>query len=263
MNDTHDLLGAYCTDALDPAERAAFERHLGVCAACRDEADEFREVLGALGETAATVPHAVLEDLVVQAARAQEPGLRPYESASATSRSSAPSAAQAPAATGTEGAGTRRRWARPAAWLAAVAAGAAFFVLGVQVGETRAPEEATSAAAVRMADVVAVASAPDAEVMALDMMGTTARVVVSHDLDACVLLASSLPMPAKGMDYQVWRVMADGEEESAGTFTPDPDGHIAVVLDGGYRGVEKFAITLEPPGGSESPTGQMLGEVDA
>ncbi len=29
MNDNHDLLGAYCTDALDADERAAFEEHLG------------------------------------------------------------------------------------------------------------------------------------------------------------------------------------------------------------------------------------------
>ena len=37
MNDIHDLLGAYCTDALDADERAAFEEHLATCVECRDE----------------------------------------------------------------------------------------------------------------------------------------------------------------------------------------------------------------------------------
>ena len=32
MNDVHDLLGAYCTDSLDPQERADFEIHLQGCA---------------------------------------------------------------------------------------------------------------------------------------------------------------------------------------------------------------------------------------
>ena len=33
--DLHHLSGAYAVDALDEAERSAFERHLAVCAACR------------------------------------------------------------------------------------------------------------------------------------------------------------------------------------------------------------------------------------
>ena len=50
---------------------------------------------------------------------------------------------------------------------------------------------------------------------------------------------------------------------SAGSFTPDADGHIAAVLDGGAAGVDKFMITMEPPGGSEHPSGEMLAEIDA
>jgi hypothetical protein len=43
---------------------------------------------------------------------------------------------------------------------------------------------------------------------------------------------------------------------------PAPDGHIAVVLDGGAQDVSKFMITMEPPGGSEHPSGEMLAEID-
>ena len=37
-------------------------------------------------------------------------------------------------------------------------------------------------------------------------MGTTSRVVMSGEMDKAVFLASELPMPAKGMVYQVWTV---------------------------------------------------------
>ena len=65
MNDVHDLLGAYCTDSLDPQERADFEIHLQGCAECRAEAADFREVLAALADMDPVAPPDTLEDLVV------------------------------------------------------------------------------------------------------------------------------------------------------------------------------------------------------
>ena len=41
--EVHSLAGAYALDALDDLERAAFDRHLRECEACRAEADELRE----------------------------------------------------------------------------------------------------------------------------------------------------------------------------------------------------------------------------
>ena len=49
-----------------------------------------------------------------------------------------------------------------------------------------------------MAAVVAVASAADAHVMPVDLMGTTSRVVMSGEMDKSVFLASELPMPGQG-----------------------------------------------------------------
>jgi anti-sigma-K factor RskA len=114
-----------------------------------------------------------------------------------------------------------------------------------------------------MAGVVAVAAAADAHVLPVDIMGTTSRVVMSGEMDKAVFLASELPMPAKGMVYQVWAVAGDGQMASAGSFTPDEDGHVAAVLDCGAAGVDKFMITMEPPGGSEHPSGEMLAEIEA
>lgn len=237
MNDSHDLLGAYCTNSLDADERAQFETHLAACPQCQGEAAEFREVLAALADAHPVPPPESLEDAVVTRARA----VRPH-----------PATAIVPKL-------ARRR---ATMWLAAAAAGALLFAGGFGLGRQQPPVAAGPDPAAYMAAVVAVASAPDAHAMPVEIMGTTSRVVMSEEMDKSVFLASALPMPAKGMVYQVWSVTADGRMSSAGAFTPDADGHVAVVLDcGGGPGVAKLMITMEPPGGSAHPTGEMLAEV--
>ncbi len=257
MNDIHDLLGAYCTDALDAEERAVFEGHLAACVECRDEAGDFREVLAALADAHPVHPPRSLEDAVV--AGVSTGGRRPSAAADPSDPMSATTSAApgAPAATVAPRVPPLRR---AAPWMAAAAAGAVLFAGGVGLGRAQAPaESATPDDAV--AAVVAVASAPDAHVLPVSIMGTTSRVVMSEEMDKAVFLASELPMPAKEMVYQVWRVAEDGQMASAGCFTPDEDGLMAVVLEGGAAGVDTFMITMEPPGGSAHPSGEMLAEI--
>ena len=258
MNDIHDLLGAYCTDALDPEERAAFAQHLATCVECRDEAADFREVLAALADAHAVHPPRSLEDAVVAGLRTGGGG--PTTDAD---RGGPTNATTTAAAGATAAAATAPRvppWRRAAPWMVAAAAGALLFAGGVGLGRAQAPVDSASPDG-DMAAVVAVASAPDAHVLPVTIMGTTSRVVMSGEMDKAVFLASELPMPAKEMVYQVWTVAEDGQMASAGSFTPDEDGHIAVVLDGGAAGVDKFMITMEPPGGSAHPSGEMLAEI--
>ena len=146
--------------------------------------------------------------------------------------------------------------------MAAAAAGALLFAGGVGLGRSQAPAESASPDG-DLAAVVAVASAADAHVLPVELMGTQSRVVMSGEMDKAVFLASELPMPAKGMVYQVWTVAEDGQMTSAGSFTPDANGHLVAVLEGSAAGVDKFMITMEPPGGSEHPSGEMLAEIDA
>ncbi len=272
MNDIHDLLGAYCTDALDANERAAFEEHLAMCEECRDEAADFREVLAALADAHPVHPPTSLEEAVLTGARAGDgghPGTGAAHPGSGAATHRATPDATGPAAdSGPSPARVRPvapAWRRAAPWLAAAAAGAVLFAGGVGVGLAQAPVEsgAPGAPTADMATVVAVASAADAHVLPVDIMGTTSRLVMSGEMDKAVFLASELPMPAKGMVYQVWTVAEDGQMSSAGSFTPDDDGHIAAVLDCGAAGVVKFMITVEPPGGSQNPSGEMLAEIEA
>jgi anti-sigma-K factor RskA len=260
VNDIHDLLGAYCTDALDADERAAFEQHLATCAECRDEAADFREVLAALSDAHPVRPPSSLEDAVLAGARPVARSDSEEPPAPGPSNATAPSGADDPsAATVTP---VVPAWRHAAPWMAAAAAGALLFAGGVGLGRSQAPAQ-SAAPAGDMAGVVAVAAAADAHVLPVDIMGTTSRVVMSGAMDKAVFLASELPMPAKGMVYQVWTVAEDGQMASAGSFTPDEDGHVAAVLDCGAAGVDKFMITMEPPGGSEHPSGEMLAEIEA
>lgn len=260
MNDIHELLGAYCTDALDTDERAAFEQHLATCAACRDEAADFREVLAALADAHPVRPPRSLEDAVMAGARAGGRSDTTHDSpTTGPSDSTTPATANGPSSATVHPLVPARRRAAP--WMAAAAAGAMLFAAGVGLGRSQAPSESATRDG-DMADVVAVASAADAHVLPVEIMGTTSRVVMSGEMDKAVFLASELPMPAKGMVYQVWSVAQDGQMTSAGSFTPDANGHLVAVLEGSAAGVDKFMITMEPPGGSQHPSGEMLAEID-
>jgi anti-sigma-K factor RskA len=245
--DPHALIGAYATDAVDDDERREVEAHLSGCTDCRRELAEFREVLASLA-TRVVVPPADLEHAVVAAARRS---------------SEVPGPGRAVAAGPVAAGGPARDSRRPAWLLVAAAAAAVVFVAGGIVGRATAPVVAPEASGRATVDaVLAVASAKDAAFLPADVMGADARVVISDEMGKVAFLASDLPTPAKGDCYQVWRVAPDGTKTSAGVFTPDAEGLVAVVLDAGPD-TESFVITTEPPGGSPTPTGDMVGRVGA
>lgn len=264
MTEMHDWVGAYAVDALDDQQRDAFEQHLAQCQACAEELAEYREVLAAVADTQAVVPPAEVWDAITRRRQAaDEPNQAPEPATPATgtdghadSDRSATGASDASALRGVS------RTRRPALrWLAAAAAAAALFTGGVLVGRQTVPAAPVTADG-GVASVLEVAAAGDAQFTEVDMMGSRSRVVTSGEMDKSVFIAADLPTPAKGMCYQVWRVNDDGSKESAGVFVPDEQGHVAVVLDGGAD-VAAYVITLEPPGGSKAPTGEMVAQVGA
>jgi anti-sigma-K factor RskA len=65
------------------------------------------------------------------------------------------------------------------------------------------------------------------------------------------LLVNKLPMPATGMQYQLW-AWVDGKPTDAGTFDMNEQGTHFMKLKTVPR-AEAFAVTLEKKGGSETP----------
>ena len=64
------------------------------------------------------------------------------------------------------------------------------------------------------------------------------------------LTTNKLPAAPQDMEYQLWAI-ADGKPVSAGMYTEDKDGKIALAT---IENAQAFAITLEKKGGSPEPT---------
>jgi hypothetical protein len=72
------------------------------------------------------------------------------------------------------------------------------------------------------------------------------------------LLVAELPVLSPGRTYQAWLIPADGKPLPAGTFDVDARGEADIVLQPppGVT-VATVAVTDEPAGGVEQPTGKI------
>ncbi len=245
----HTLTGAYAVHALQPDEEAAFERHLGDCAACSVEVAELRATAARVGLGLAEQPpprmrtevlHRIGEVRQEPPPRQQPPGDTPGTDAPR---------------------GERRRAARtwPTYALAACLAVAAGFG-GVAVWQYQRAEQAQESgqsAENRAARLAEVLSAPDARtVPAKDIPGGgSGTVVVSRDQDRAAFVASRLPQAPEGKTYQLW--YADhGTMRSAGLM--DASSEDAWLLEGPLGDASGMGITVEPSGGSTKPTSEPV-----
>ena len=64
-HDVHLLAAAYAIHAVDDADRASFEAHLGTCELCRAEVDEFRAIHSSMAQTQAVSPPPALKGRVL------------------------------------------------------------------------------------------------------------------------------------------------------------------------------------------------------
>ena len=71
-----------------------------------------------------------------------------------------------------------------------------------------------------------------------------------------VLIAKNLPSAPEGKAYEAW-LMRGGVPEPAGTFEPH-DGVAAMPIEGPLHGADAVAVTVEPSGGSPTPTDEPL-----
>ncbi|MEU2427306.1 anti-sigma factor [Streptomyces sp. NPDC007851] len=233
--DLHALTGAYAVHALDGEERAAVERHLTDCDACRQEVAEFTATAGrlALASTVRTRP--VVREEVLQritTVRQVSPAAAPLERVRR----------------GALRAGGLARWALAASVAAAVFGGTA-------VWQYERAQDATHEAAQtqqHVEDLAGVLAAPDARSRSANVAGGTGTLVVSAGQDRAVFVASHMAAPPRGKVYQLW--FADGGKmRSAGLMNPDRSNQ-AVLMQGAVDGASGIGITVEPAGGSKQPT---------
>lgn len=240
-----DLAELYALDAVTDAERSAIDLYLST--APEAERGSFQERVRQARETLAQTftaeeePPSDLFARIVAQLPAQGSGPAPA------------AAVHQPAALqdGDEVAAARQRRderRRPAGarrWLAGVAAAAVIALGGVGVGAYIADQNDPLNQVVR-ADDVREASVPVSA-------GGTATVLISTSKDAVVVKMNGVPAPPPGKVYQMWLIPKDGSAPlSQGLMDEAALSKPAVVK--GISSAAALGITVEPVGGSASPT---------
>ncbi|MFE0602309.1 anti-sigma factor domain-containing protein [Streptomyces sp. NPDC058892] len=234
-SDVHALAAAYALNALDPAERRGFADHLPHCPTCREQVAEFEATAARLADSAAQSPPPGMKQHVLDAVD----GVRQL-----------PPRVTDSAPTAGFGSVLRRR-AVPLALAASVAAAASFAGLAAwQNQQSDQYRQRAIQAQQRLDDVSAVLAAPDARaVHGRASNGATTTVVASERQNRAAFTAAGLPAPAPGRTYQLW-LDHDGTMRPAGFIHQDG----TVLIDGDTAGAGAVGLTLEPAGGSPSPT---------
>ena len=224
--DIHDLAAAYALDALDDGERAAFEAHLAECQSCAEDVQAFRSTAAALayGEPGPE-PSPALRARLLDAAGEERPKqtvvvLRPRRSLSIAVAAAAVAA------------------------VVAVGLGAWAISLSRSLDDERTAHSSSTA-------IAAILASPESKRLPI---GDRAELVRRPDGQS-VLLVRGLPVAPEDQTYEAW-VIEGGTATRAGLFRGGTSDIILLgraVPDGG-----RVAVTLEPAGGSDAPTGDIL-----
>jgi anti-sigma-K factor RskA len=235
--------GAYALNALSDAERADLETAAARSEQLGAEVTELMDTAVELGLSVAPVDPPPSLRARVLALAASTPQLA-VERAEA-SRLEAPHP-ETPAELK-----ARSRWSTPLARLAAVAAAVALIVgLGFTV---RAGIQAQSdmATATQINEIQA---ADDYQRAVVDVDGGgTATVVWSLALERSALIVDGLKGLPAGSTYELWYIDADGATP-AGTFDVSDNGDRSIVLAGDMDAGDTIGVTVEPAGGSKTPS---------
>ena len=235
--DLHALAGAYALDALDGAERDRFERHLRGCRACQSEVRGFAATAAALAMAAAAEPPPGLKQRVLAAA--------------AVTRQSPPAVAKVAAHRRPRATAPWRPWLPRLAVPVAAAGLVAAAVLGGVTVWTQ--HQLTTVQAENQA-IAAVLAAPDAQIAsAPTTAGGTATVVASHSEGKMVFTSSGLGALPPLKVYELW-FLRPGSARPAGLVPSAIAGRTPPVLASGLTAGDKVGVTVEPAGGSSSPT---------
>jgi anti-sigma-K factor RskA len=232
----HLYAGAYALNALPLDERALYERHLAGCESCQLEVAEYTETAARLAAAVEFAPPSHLREQVLAAA-ARHRQLSPVSRTGLFAES-----------------------ARP--YLMPVAAGLAALALGlggVSAYLLDARNEALSELAVAETERELVQLLTDARQIVLDAPdGVTATFIHSPHEDRGMLVVHGLDELDREQTYQLW-LIHDEVPVPAGTFSASTSpGPVVVPAEAQILGAELIAVTVEPAGGVDTPTGAIL-----
>ena len=288
--DARDALPALALGALDAVERERVLAHVATCSDCIAELAGLRDSTAALalaapraadaGEDAAR-RSAVRERLMARAA-ADANARR-----GAASRGTVDAAAVAPSrASDSSGTSARStpvtplrapRWPLFAALAASLLVAAVLGLraqralgerdallarLAASTGDARRTADELRARLAERDQTLAALTGRDVRVVELTASAPSApwaRMFWDRRANRWLMFAGNLPRSAAGRTYELW-LIADGRKIPAGTFEPDARGQAVVraeyALDA--RALQAVAVTAEPAGGVDVPTGPVV-----
>ncbi|MFR0353628.1 anti-sigma factor [Streptomyces sediminimaris] len=247
--DAHSLAAPYALDALAPAERVRFERHLASCEICEAEVRALSEDAVRLAWSTAAPAPAAMRDRVLAAVRAtpQEPAREhtPRLPPHVWGTQPPPARSRAPR--------ERRPLFVPFATATAAAALVVASLFAVQANHT---QDQLDAARARSREIAHVLAAPDARASAeRDERGRAISVVASASEGQAVVTLSGYGALPGGRVHQLWLMRPDARPRSLGLFQGGDTPLVATGLD---KAATSLAVTVEPDGGSPQPTSQPV-----
>jgi anti-sigma-K factor RskA len=282
--DLHILTGGYALDALAGPEREDFERHLPHCPSCEAEVRGLRETAARLAMAKTVKPPPRMQAHVLTATYQTRqlppqagdwPVLPQFDSGkfgfgqSGSGRRSAGQSGSGRRSAGQSGSGRRRAGRRETMRLGPerprvrvsgliTAAAAASVAAAVGLGITQiATQHQLQSAQASNAAITQVVQAPDAHIESKRTgAGGTVTVVFSGQQRAAVVSTKGMKSLPSGQVYQLWVMSPAGagpaSARSAGLLTqPDQPND---VLASQVRPGDRIGITVEPSGGTSSPT---------
>lgn len=225
MKENHeelDLLPAYALGSLDAEDSDRVREHIARCRSCREELASYQEVTGRLAlAVPEQEPPAWLESRIME------------KVLSSRRRRSFP-----------EFLGMR---------LPALAAVAAVLIIALGAGNIYLLSRPFQSQAL----------VPGLVTVVLTGTGETPQaygtIVIDRDDNRGVLAVRGLAPLEASRAYQLWIIKAT-ERRSGGVFAVTPDGYgsLQITVPPGFTGFTGFGISIEPAGGSASPTGARV-----
>ncbi|MER5597403.1 anti-sigma factor [Streptomyces sp. NPDC002265] len=248
--DLHSLAAPYALDALEPAERLRFERHLDGCDVCAAEVRALSEDAVRLAWSTAAPPPAAMRDRVLAAVRTT-----PQMSAPEPERM----AAQLPPHVwGTRPPPARVRVSRPRPLFvpfATATAAAALVVASLFAVQAGQAQDRLDAERAQSREIARVLGAPDTRATTdRDAQGRSIGVIASASQGRAIVTLSGYDGLASGHVHQLWLMRPAERPRSLGLF----DGDTPLVTSGLDKSATSLAVTVEPDGGSEQPTTQPI-----
>jgi anti-sigma-K factor RskA len=242
------LTGSYVLNALEPEEKAEFEAYLKTSPQARQEVTELSDTASLLSngilevKPSATMKQSLMERIAVTP---QLPASEMQQVVSQVSEVAKPETKVQEK--------VRKRWFNRVSLAGfPVAVAASLIVVFAMSGtyDNQIQNQSTEANA-----LASISQAADNQRTSVNVKdGGTATVVWSDSKAASAIFMKDMPSVGNDKNYQLWLISKDGVAKSAGLVSKKSVERGWQVLDGTLERGSTIGVTVEPKGGSKSPT---------